>query len=215
MDEVVSRAREQFLAVQVGTQSIRDVVERSSSSVQLLDSRMAQIGNITGLISDITNQTNLLALNAAIEAARAGEHGRGFAVVADEVRTLASRTSRAADDIRQMIEGLQSETQKAVGFMENGVKDVDSSLRLAEEASLENVQLHQAVESMFSIIQQLNERSLDYGKTIKQVDQSSAVMRQTVIVLQSSAETVRLDANKLQKLVGLFEVSNNSRQSAA
>lgn len=215
MDEVVSRAREQFLAVQVGTQSIRDVVERSSSSVQLLDSRMAQIGNITGLISDITNQTNLLALNAAIEAARAGEHGRGFAVVADEVRTLASRTSRAADDIRQMVEGLQSETQKAVGFMENGVKDVDSSLRLAEEASSENVQLHQAVESMFSIIQQLNERSLDYGKTIKQVDQSSAVMRQTVIVMQSSAETVRLDANKLQKLVGLFEVSNNSRQSAA
>lgn len=215
MDEVVSRAREQFLAVQVGTQSIRDVVERSSSSVQLLDSRMAQIGNITGLISDITNQTNLLALNAAIEAARAGEHGRGFAVVADEVRTLASRTSRAADDIRQMVEGLQSETQKAVGFMENGVKDVDSSLRLAEEASSENVQLHQAVESMFSIIQQLNERSLDYGKTIKQVDQSSAEMRQTVIVLQTSAETVRLDANKLQKLVGLFEVSNNSRQSAA
>jgi methyl-accepting chemotaxis protein len=215
MDEVVSRAREQFLAVQVGTQSIRDVVERSSSSVQLLDSRMAQIGNITGLISDITNQTNLLALNAAIEAARAGEHGRGFAVVADEVRTLASRTSRAADDIRQMVEGLQNETQKAVGFMENGVKDVDNSLRVAEEASSENVQLHQAVESMFTIIQQLNERSLDYGKTIKQVDQSSAEMRQTVIVLQTSAETVRLDANKLQKLVGQFEVSNSSRQGAA
>ncbi len=99
--------------------------------------------------------------------------------------------------------------------MENGVKDVDNSLRLAEEASSENVQLHQAVESMFSIIQQLNERSLDYGKTIKQVDQSSAEMRQTVVVLQTSAETVRLDANKLQKLVGLFEVSNNSRQSTA
>lgn len=99
--------------------------------------------------------------------------------------------------------------------MENGVKDVDNSLRLAEEASRENVQLHQAVESMFSIIQQLNERSLDYRKTIKQVDQSSAEMRQTVIVLQTNAETVRLDANKLQQLVGLFEVSNNSRRSAA
>ncbi|WP_442799729.1 methyl-accepting chemotaxis protein [Pseudomonas sp. Au-Pse12] len=215
MDEVVSRAREQFLAVQAGTQSIRDVVQRSSSSVQRLDSRMAQIGNITGLISDITQQTNLLALNAAIEAARAGEHGRGFAVVADEVRTLAARTSRAADDIRQMVEGLQSETQNAVSFMEGGVTDVDSSLRLAEEASSENVQLHQAVESLFSIIQQLNQRSLDYGRTIRQVDQSSAQMRQTVIVLQTSAETVRLDANKLQKLVGLFEVSNNARQTAA
>jgi methyl-accepting chemotaxis protein len=215
MDEVVTRAREQFLAVQAGTQSIRDVVERSSSSVQLLDSRMTHIGNITGLISDITNQTNLLALNAAIEAARAGEHGRGFAVVADEVRSLASRTSRAADDIRQMVEGLQNETQTAVSFMKEGVKDVDNSLRLAEDASSENVQLHQAVESMFAIIQQLNKRSLDYGKTIKQVDQSSAQMRQTVVVLQGSAETVRLNANKLQKLVGQFEVSNNSNARVA
>jgi methyl-accepting chemotaxis protein len=215
MDEVVTRAREQFLAVQEGTQSIRDVVERSSSSVQLLDSRMTQIGNITGLISDITNQTNLLALNAAIEAARAGEHGRGFAVVADEVRSLASRTSRAADDIRQMVEGLQNETQKAVSFMEEGVKDVDNSLRLAEDASSENVQLHQAVESMFAIIQQLNKRSLDYGRTIKKVDHSSTEMRQTVVVLQNSAETVRLNANKLQKLVGQFEVSSNIERVAA
>ena len=215
MDEVVTRAREQFLAVQAGTQSIRDVVERSSSSVQLLDSRMTQIGKITSLISDITNQTNLLALNAAIEAARAGEHGRGFAVVADEVRSLAARTSRAADDIRQMVEGLQGETQKAVSFMEEGVKDVDNSLRLAEDASSENVQLHQAVESMFAIIQQLNNHSLDYGKTIRQVDQSSTQMRQTVVVLQSSAETVRLNANKLQKLVGQFEVSNSSERVAA
>jgi methyl-accepting chemotaxis protein len=215
MDEVVSRAREQFLAVQTGTQSIRDVVARSSSSVQLLDSRMGQIGNITGLISDITNQTNLLALNAAIEAARAGEHGRGFAVVADEVRSLAARTSRAADDIRHMVEGLQNETQQAVSFMEEGVQDVDHSLRLAEDASSENVQLHQAVEAMFAIIQQLNQRSLAYGKTIEQVNQSSSEMRQTAVVLQSSAETVKVNASKLQKLVGQFEVSSKCERAAA
>jgi methyl-accepting chemotaxis protein len=214
MDEVVTRAREQFHAVQEGTQSIRNVVERSSSSVQLLDSKMAQIGNITGLISDITNQTNLLALNAAIEAARAGVHGRGFAVVADEVRSLALRTSRAADDIREMVEGLQNETQKAVCFMEEGVKDVDNSLRLAEDASSENVQLHQAVDSLFAIIQQLNKRSLDYGKTIKKVDQSSIEMRQTVLVLQNSAESVRLNASKLQKLVGQFEVSRDVERAS-
>jgi hypothetical protein len=67
---------------------------------------------------------------------------------------------------------------------------------------------------MFAIIQQLNKRSLDYGKTIKKVDESSTEMRQTVVVLQSSAETVRLNANKLQKLVGQFEVSNNKRRGA-
>nr|WP_314409092.1 methyl-accepting chemotaxis protein [Pseudomonas kuykendallii] len=215
MDEVVGRAREQFQAVRAGTQNIRDVVERSSSSVRMLDSRMSQIGSIVGLISDITSQTNLLALNAAIEAARAGDHGRGFAVVADEVRTLAARTSKAAEEIRQVVEGLQGETQQAVAFMEEGVKDVDDSLRLAEEASSENVQLHQAVERMFNIIQQLNESSLDYGKTIQQVDQASGEMRQTVIVLQNSAETVRLNANKLQKLVGQFEVSSVGGLSAA
>ncbi|WP_313517552.1 methyl-accepting chemotaxis protein, partial [Pseudomonas sp.] len=216
MDEVVSRARDQFQAVRAGTQNIRDVVERSSSSVQMLDSRMSQIGSIVGLISDITNQTNLLALNAAIEAARAGDHGRGFAVVADEVRTLAARTAKAAEEIRQVVEGLQGETQQAVAFMEEGVQDVDDSLRLAEEASSENVQLHQAVERMFNIIQQLNQSSLDYGKTIQQVDLASGEMRQTVIVLQNSAETVRLNANKLQKLVGQFEVSaTNSLRKAS
>jgi methyl-accepting chemotaxis protein len=114
-----------------------------------------------------------------------------------------------------MVEGLQNETQTAVSFMKEGVKDVDNSLRLAEDASSENVQLHQAVESMFAIIQQLNKRSLDYGKTIRQVDQSSAEMRQTVVVLQGSAETVRLNANKLQKLVGQFEVSSNHGRVAA
>ncbi len=215
MDEVVSRAREQFAAVQAGTQSIRDVVQRSSASVQRLDSQMTQIGNITGLISDITSQTNLLALNAAIEAARAGEHGRGFAVVAEEVRSLAARTSRAADEIRNMVEGLQKETQHAVGFMEEGVQDVDDSLRLAEDASSENVQLHQAVESMFAIIQQLNARSLACGKTIEKVDQSSAEMRQTVVVLQSSAETVKVNASKLEKLVGQFETSSAGDRAAA
>ncbi|MFJ7884464.1 hypothetical protein ACIQYF_13370 [Pseudomonas sp. NPDC096917] len=121
----------------------------------------------------------------------------------------------AADDIREMVEGLQSETRQAVSFMEDGVKDVDNSLRISEAASSQSVQLHQAVESMFAIIQQLNRRSLDCGKTIKSVDQSSIEMRQTVVVLQSSAESVRLNANKLQKLVGQFEVSQLPAPDAA
>lgn len=214
MDDVVSRAREQFESARVGTQSIRDVVERSASSVQSLDNRMGQISNIVGLITNITNQTNLLALNAAIEAARAGEHGRGFAVVADEVRSLAIRTASAADDIKQMVEGLQTETQQAVAFMESGVQDVDNHLRTTRDASSENAQLHQEVENMINIIQQLSDRSLDYGKTIKRVDLASGDMRETVVVLQNSAEVVRLNANKLQKLVGQFEVTNGQKKSA-
>lgn len=118
MDEVMQRARERFDTVRNGTESIRDVVQRSAQSVQLLDSRMGEIDEIVGLISDITTQTNLLALNAAIEAARAGDHGRGFAVVAGEVRSLAQRTAKAAEDIRHKVESLQAETRQAVSFME-------------------------------------------------------------------------------------------------
>ncbi len=207
MDEVVARAHERFQTVRQGTQSIRDVVDRSASSVQLLDSRMGEIERIVGLISEITNQTNLLALNAAIEAARAGEHGRGFAVVAGEVRNLASRTAEAADDIRQMVESLQQETQQAVAFMESGVRDVDESLRLTEESSAENLRLHQAVEQMFEVIQQLNERSLHYGQTVRGVDQASSEMGQTLGVLQHRAEHVRHTAGRLARLVGQFRVS--------
>ncbi|WP_250646551.1 methyl-accepting chemotaxis protein [Pseudomonas oligotrophica] len=207
MDEVVARARERFETVRQGTESIRDVVSRSARSVQQLDSRMSEIDEIVGLISDITTQTNLLALNAAIEAARAGEHGRGFAVVAGEVRSLAQRTAGAAEDIRRKVESLQAETRQAVSFMEGGVRDVDASLRLTEEATSENLHLHQAVERMFEIIKQLNERSLHYGQTIRGVDQASGEMGQTLGVLQDSAERVRHTAGKLQQLVGRFRVS--------
>ncbi|MHB0763805.1 methyl-accepting chemotaxis protein [Stutzerimonas sp. NM35] len=214
MDEVVARARERFDIVREGTESIRDVVQRSAQSVQLLDSRMGEIDEIVGLISDITTQTNLLALNAAIEAARAGEHGRGFAVVAGEVRSLAQRTAKAAEDIRTKVESLQQETRQAVSFMEGGVQNVDSSLRLTEEASSENVHLHQTVERMFDIIKQLNERSLHYGQTIRGVDQASSEMGQTLGVLQDSAERVRHTAGKLQQLVGRFRVSAANSEAA-
>ncbi len=207
MDEVVARARERFESVRLGTRSIRDVVERSAQSVQSLDSQMAQIEEIVGLISDITTQTNLLALNAAIEAARAGDHGRGFAVVAGEVRNLAQRTASAAEDIRNRVEGLQAATRQAVEFMEGGVRNVDSGLRLTEEASSENLHLHRTVERMFEIIKQLNQRSLEYGQTIRGVDQASIEMGQSVNVLHNSAERVRHTAHQLQQLVGRFQVS--------
>ena len=214
MDEVMQRARERFDTVRNGTESIRDVVQRSAQSVQLLDSRMGEIDEIVGLISDITTQTNLLALNAAIEAARAGDHGRGFAVVAGEVRSLAQRTAKAAEDIRHKVESLQAETRQAVSFMEGGVQNVDSSLRLTEEASSENVHLHHTVERMFDIIKGLNERSLHYGQTIRGVDQASNEMGQTLGVLQDSAERVRHTAGKLHQLVGRFGVSAANSEAA-
>jgi len=107
-----------------GMNRIAECVRQSAATVELLGERSNQIGTIIGTIEDIADQTNLLALNAAIEAARAGEQGRGFAVVADEVRALAERTTKATREIGDMIMTIQLETKNAVLTMEEGVAEV-------------------------------------------------------------------------------------------
>ncbi|MBF0519422.1 MAG: methyl-accepting chemotaxis protein, partial [Nitrospirae bacterium] len=114
--------------------AIADVVNESASLISSLGQRSKQIGEIIGVIRDIADQTNLLALNAAIEAARAGEQGRGFAVVADEVRKLAERTGSATSEISTMITAIQNEVQAAVNSMDNGTKRVQVGVQYAREA---------------------------------------------------------------------------------
>src|SRR5208283_5209068 len=115
-----------------GMRRIADVVKQSAGTVLELGKSSDQIGEIVGVIDDIADQTNLLALNAAIEAARAGEQGRGFAVVADEVRKLAERTTKATKEIASMIKKIQMDTEYAVGAMEEGTKQVDDGIKLAD-----------------------------------------------------------------------------------
>lgn len=209
MDEVMQNARVQYETARKGTDSIRNVVQTTASRVQSLDARMTEIGEVIELITDITAQTNLLALNAAIEAARAGEHGRGFAVVADEVRKLASRTAAAAEDIQHTVGSLQKETQSAVSFMKEGVEAVDSSLNHAEEAASDKEALHQSVERIFHIIKQLDERSHFYGASVRQVEGASTEMSHTIQALQLSAGRVRHNADSLRQLTGQFTVSQS------
>jgi len=207
MEKVVADARTQYESVRSGTQAIRDVVDTSARTVHTLDSRTAEIGNIVQVITEIADQTNLLALNAAIEAARAGEHGRGFSVVADEVRNLAARTASATSDIGAMIEGIQKETRQAVSFMENGVEDVDHSLKLTEEASSDNGELHDMVARLFDVIQQIDSSSQQNGDTVRSVASQIGDMNLAVSELQSNTEQVRHTAGKLHQLVGQFQVS--------
>jgi methyl-accepting chemotaxis protein len=129
-------------------------VQESAKAVENLGSRSEQIGEIVGTIEEIADQTNLLALNAAIEAARAGEQGRGFAVVADEVRALAERTSRATQEISVMIKTIQNETKDAVMAMNQGVKDVTTG---SEKAALSGQALEHILAQINAVTMQISQ----------------------------------------------------------
>jgi len=136
-------------------QEISRTVSESSHLITSLGERSKQIGEIINVIKDIADQTNLLALNAAIEAARAGEQGRGFAVVADEVRKLAERTSKATTEISGMIQGIQSETGQAVAAMENSLKRVELGARLSTEAGDALQKIVESVNGLQSMVQMI------------------------------------------------------------
>ncbi len=207
MDRVVDNTRAQFQLVRGKTQGIRQTIEASAQTIHSLNARTDEITGIVDVIKEIADQTNLLALNAAIEAARAGEQGRGFAVVADEVRRLAERTTAATTDIRHMIESVQGEARGAVSIMEGGMQGVEEGLRLAEEAASDNSGIHDIVGNLFGLIQAVAESSDAQGRDARTVAQVSDALRRSVQTLNDNVERVRLTAGKMQALVGQFQVS--------
>ena len=197
-----------------GMNRIASVVNQSAETVRSLGKSSQQIGEIIGVIDDIADQTNLLALNAAIEAARAGEQGRGFAVVADEVRKLAERTTKATKEIAGMIRQIQSETSGAVASMEEGTKQVDHGKKLAARAgeSLRQiVEVSQCVTDMVSQIAAASEQQSSASEQIsKNVVAISAVTGETASGTQqiaSAAEDLNRLTENLQQLVGKFKIS--------
>lgn len=172
-----------------------------------LDERTNEVASIIDTITEITNQTNLLALNAAIEAARAGEHGRGFSVVADEVRNLASRTANAAEEIQNMLEGIQKETRSAVSFMETEAEQVDKSLLVNEQESDQNNRLYDLVDNMYQDILQLNVSNKENANTAHEMGAATEQMKRSIAALQRRSSRVGLSSMKLNSLVGEFQVS--------
>ncbi len=147
--EAIERVDEQML-------SISNAVSETSQSVERLGAKSVEIGNIVKLITGIAEQTNLLALNAAIEAARAGEHGKGFAVVADEVRKLAEESKQSAAQIYDMITEIQTETNSVITSMQGGAERVQEGLETTSNVTSTFAEIKEAIESVTVKVQEVS-----------------------------------------------------------
>ncbi|MBF0338012.1 MAG: methyl-accepting chemotaxis protein [Nitrospirae bacterium] len=195
--------------------SIADTVSASAQLISSLGDRSRQIGDIISVIKDIADQTNLLALNAAIEAARAGEQGRGFAVVADEVRKLAERTSSATTEIGRMITAIQQETEKAVMSMSGATNMVEVGVELSTQTGKSLHEIVNSINSLQLMVQQIasaTEEMSTVSETItSDIETVANVSRETMEssqqIAQSSSSLSRL-SSELQEVVSQFKIAD-------
>jgi len=193
---------------------VTERVKNSARTVESLGARSEQIGEIVGTIEDIADQTNLLALNAAIEAARAGEQGRGFAVVADEVRALAERTTKATREISEMIKSIQNETRRAVIAMEEGLNEVAKGTEKAAKSgeALEQilVQINSVTAQIHQVATAAEEQTATTAEISSNMHQITDVVHQTSTGAQQSAaaaDSLARLSDELQRLVMQFKLA--------
>ncbi|QIR05330.1 methyl-accepting chemotaxis protein [Salinivibrio costicola] len=204
--QVVTQARDTIAR-------LADDMENMSKVVSALAENTDSIGGILDVIRGISEQTNLLALNAAIEAARAGEQGRGFAVVADEVRSLASRTSDSTDEIQTMIDRLQQEASNAVQAMEQSramtAEGVNASDKASQALNLINEQIVQISDMNTQVATATEEQSTvvnDINQNIEEINHSSQQTADTANTMAEASESLRDLSKRLDTLVGSFKL---------
>jgi methyl-accepting chemotaxis protein len=204
--EIIYRAAEEM-------KKIADTVRQTSVSIGNLGEQSTRISSIVNVIKEIAGQTNLLALNAAIEAARAGEQGRGFAVVADEVRKLAERTTQATLEVTQMIETIQQASDAAVKGMVDTVEQVDGGVALARQAGDAINQIkngsEQVLRTVGDISTELAEQSRasadisnHIDKVARMTENNSAAAEQTAMAANQLAEL----ADNMRTTVNRFKI---------
>jgi len=182
--------------------SLAGEIDQASSVIKQLETDVEGIGAILDVIRSVSEQTNLLALNAAIEAARAGEHGRGFAVVADEVRTLASRTQASTNEIQTMIEKLQTGAEKAVVAMDSSHKMAGKSVQLASESG-------GALEAIIQSVNVINDMNSQISTATDQQSSVAEEVNQSIVTINAlSEETVAAATETSAASSGLSELAN-------
>jgi len=194
-------------------QAIASTVAESSQVMKRLGESSGQIGDIVGVINDIADQTNLLALNAAIEAARAGEQGRGFAVVADEVRKLAERTTQATSQINSMISSIQSEVAHAGVAMNNATLRVESGVEFSRKTGDSLTNIVSSVNTLQSMVQQIASATEEMSSVSETISSdihgiaagSKEISAGSGQIAQASSDLARL-ATELQSVVRQFKV---------
>jgi twitching motility protein PilJ len=197
-----------------GMNAIRDQIQETSKRIKRLGESSQEIGEITELISDITEQTNVLALNAAIQAASAGEAGRGFSVVAEEVQRLAERSGDATRQIAALVKTIQTDTQDAVGAMERSTQGVVEGAKLSDTAGSALQEIDSVSRRLSELIEQIStstsKEAVSANVVASNIQHIFAVTEQTGAGTRSTALQVRelsLMAQELRQSVSRFKIA--------
>jgi len=205
---VVNRTRD-------ASHTLEQDVESAATVIAELSADSQQIGSVLDVIRGIAEQTNLLALNAAIEAARAGEQGRGFAVVADEVRTLASRTQQSTEEIQSMIERLQGRSRDAVEVMDKGRRNAEACVAQVAEAEHSLAQISEAVECINVLNAQIATASEQQRATTESINGSVAGISSVADVTADEAMRTLESVKQLAELASRLRVFSEGFETSA
>lgn len=204
--KAVDTAQEGNKIVEKSVSEVKEIdltVNESARFVKSLGERSVHIGEIISVINDIADQTNLLALNAAIEAARAGEQGRGFAVVADEVRKLAERTAQATSEIEEMIRAIQNEVNNAVEIMDSATKKVDIGVKLTAQAGEALKEIVKSSNELQLMVQQIASATEEMSATSEQIS------KEIMDIANASRDTTESSQETAQAAVNLSRIATN------
>jgi twitching motility protein PilJ len=207
--EVAHKGGEAVRRTIAGMNTIRETIQDTSKRIKRLGESSQEIGNIVELIEEIAEQTNILALNASIEASRAGEASRGFAVVADEVQKLAERSTNATKKIEVLVSTIQSDTNEAVVSMERSTTDVVGGALLAENAGAALDEIEQVSHQIASLVQNIS------GSSKEQSSVAGAITKNMNVLREISGKTTESMAATSSAISKLSELASQLRRSVS